>query len=207
MRNFPAKTPFIKLTTDPAEKILNITASQGATCALMTQSKAATTLMGGNSPFVKCWGYNENGALGAGDTVQHGLKPGTMGANLPRIDLALDDIVSLNAHWRFTCALSKSGRVKCWGVNPDGRLGLGDTKIRGALPSDMGKNLPDVELGLPAKAISTGSLSVHSCAILINNQIKCWGYGATGQLGYENDNNLGEMPGQMGDALPFVRFK
>lgn len=198
----PGKSPEISLTANQNEKILSVTAGDISTCALMTEKNAG----GLSKPFAKCWGFNGWGALGAGNKVHYGLDRGTMGAMLSRVNTALDDIVSLNAHIYHSCALSKSGRVKCWGDNSTGNLGLGDTLARGAAPSEMGAALPDVNLGLPAKAISSGS-SLHSCAILINNQIKCWGRGNEGQLGYENTDFLGTMPSDMGDALPFVRLK
>lgn len=195
----PGKSPFISLSSDPDDKIISLTSGYAATCSFLTAKTVA-------NPFFKCWGYNLNGALGTGDAIQHGLTPGTMGAKLPQIDLNLDEITSLNPHLAFTCALSKAGRVKCWGVNDIGELGLGDMRSRGKAPTEMGKNLPDVDLGLPVKAISSGALSSHSCAILINNGIKCWGDGGDGVLGYENEDTIGFESGQMGDALPFVRF-
>lgn len=198
----PGKSSFIKLTTDANEKILSLVAGSDYTCALM-KSLLPTT----QHSFVKCWGANREGTLGSGNAIDYGREPGSMGAALPRVNLALDDVVSLAPHRTFTCALSKSGRVKCWGKNDLGQLGLGDSRSRGKVSSDMGKDLADVDLGLPAKSVSTGSSSSHSCAILINNQMKCWGRGTEGQLGYENVANLGLMPNQMGDALPFVRIK
>jgi len=53
-------------------------------------------------------------------------------------------------------------------------LGLGDTENRGD-DDDMGDFLPAVSLGagLTATAIACGG--EHSCALLSNAQIKCWG--------------------------------
>ena len=73
------------------------------------------------------------------------------------------------------------------GENYNGQLGLGDTQIRGdetgyyddnndwIISNGMGDNLPAVSLGtgLTATAISCGTR--HSCALLSNAQIKCWG--------------------------------
>jgi len=46
-----------------------------------------------------------------------------------------------------TCARLNIGQVKCWGVNGSGQLGLGDTVGRGSKISDMGDNLPAIDLG------------------------------------------------------------
>lgn len=203
----PGKSPFLNLTVNPDEKIRGIANGYNISCAWMTNTKTAISPAGAKDPSVKCWGSNYVGSLGTGNAKSYGGTPGTMGANLPSLDLALDEIATLSPHTLFTCALSKSGHVKCWGSNQSGQLGLGDMQVRGLKPSEMGKDLPDVDLGLPAKAISIGASSSHSCAILINNQIKCWGRGSSGELGYENTSDLGTMSGQMGEALPFVRFK
>jgi alpha-tubulin suppressor-like RCC1 family protein len=72
----------------------------------------------------------------------------------------------------------------------------------------MGDILPAVELGSgrTAKAIAAGNQ--HTCAILDNASIKCWGANASGQLGLGDTNNRGadyeEGTYQMGDNLPSV---
>ena len=85
-------------------------------------------------------------------------------------------------------------------------LGIGDGKGRGYLPEHMGANLPEVDLSLPVKSLSVGSGSSHSCAIFINNQIKCWGQGYLGQLGYEDGASRGGSLREMGEYLPFVNL-
>ena len=61
------------------------------------------------------------------------------------------------------------------GDNYHGQLGLGDTEIRGDDDDEMGDFLPAVSLGtnLDATAIACGGK--HSCALLSNGQLKCWG--------------------------------
>jgi hypothetical protein len=50
--------------------------------------------------------------------------------------------------WRLhTCALPDNHRIKCRGYNDFGALGLGDTRNRGSIATDMGDNLPFVDLG------------------------------------------------------------
>ena len=44
------------------------------------------------------------------------------------------------------CALFGDRSVKCWGLNTNGELGLGDTVSRGGAPGTMGDQLPVVAL-------------------------------------------------------------
>jgi len=42
----------------------------------------------------------------------------------------------------------------------------------------------------------------HSCAILDDLSLKCWGHGAFGATGQGDSNHRGDGPGEMGDNLP-----
>ena len=69
----------------------------------------------------------------------------------------------------------------------------------------MGDNLPAVNLGTGrmAKAISAGGS--HTCAVLDDGFVKCWGRNE-GRLGIGYLNNRGDDPYEMGDKLPLVGF-
>ena len=54
--------------------------------------------------------------------------------------------VSLSAGGDHTCALLGDGRVKCWGSNYSGALGLGDQADRGDQQGEMGDALPALKL-------------------------------------------------------------
>lgn len=100
-----------------------------------------------------------------------------------------------------TCALSPlTGNVRCWGTGNDGRLGYGNTNTIGddEVPSTAG----DVDLGGDVIAIATGTFSGHTCALLTTGNVRCWGLGANGQLGYGNTNDIGddETPASAGDV-------
>ena len=73
----------------------------------------------------------------------------------------------------FTCGLTTQGGVRCWGSNPDGELGDGNTTNR-STPA-----LSDVLTGV--QAIATGYR--HTCALMSNGGVRCWGYNFYGQLG------------------------
>ena len=104
----------------------------------------------------------------------------------------------------YNCALFGISSLKCWGENTYGQLGLGDNSTRGDGSGEMGDNLSVVDLGTgrTAKAVTMGH--DHTCAILDNDSVKCWGRGRYGQLGYGNTNDLGDDSGEMGDNLPNI---
>jgi alpha-tubulin suppressor-like RCC1 family protein len=95
-----------------------------------------------NDGSVKCWGWNDFGSLGQGDTTHRGDQPNEMGDNLPAIDLGATAAASAIEVGGPVCALLSGGRLKCWGTNHVGGLGLGDTNHRGDNPGEMGDNLP-----------------------------------------------------------------
>ena len=68
----------------------------------------------------------------------------------------------------------------------------------------MGANLPTVDLGPghTAKAITTGN--AHTCAILDDDTLKCWGRNTESELGLGDTANRGDGPGEMGANLPTV---
>jgi alpha-tubulin suppressor-like RCC1 family protein len=147
---------------------------------------------------VRCWGNGAN--IGLGDTNTRGDGPGEMGDNLPTVDLGTGRtaaaITGGNGH---TCALLDNSHVKCWGANDYGQLGRGDLATRGDGPGEMGDNLPTVALGNGRTATAITAGSAHTCALLDNGQVKCWGYGA--RLGVGDTADRGDGPGEMGDAL------
>jgi cysteine-rich repeat protein len=156
---------------------------------------------------VKCWGGNFNGVLGAGDAANRGDNPGEMGSNLPVVDLGPGKIASvMAASWYHTCAALSDGSVKCWGNNSSGELGLGDVQTRGDGPSEMGNNLPSIDLGMGKTAAALTAGSSHTCARLNDGSVKCWGGNGFGTLGVGSQKNRGDDPGEMGDALPSVKL-
>ena len=171
--------------------------------AISTGTAASCALLDHGS--VKCWGYNIAGSIGLGDTNMRGNAPGEMGDNLSAVDLGTGRTATMvGAGGDHVCAILDDGSIKCWGAGVFGGLGLGSTSAHGDTPGTMGDNLLAVDLGTGrnAKAIAVGGS--HTCAILDNDSIKCWGDNGAGQLGLGDTNRRGDQPGEMGDALPAV---
>ena len=75
-----------------------------------------------------------------------------------------------------TCALLDDGSVSCWGDAGRGQTGNGGTSQQNSptLTSSFGT-------GRTAVAISSGY--EHTCAILDDGSVSCWGNGGNGRLG------------------------
>jgi cysteine-rich repeat protein len=123
---------------------------------------------------------------------------------------AVDDpVVAVTLGRVHACARTAAGGIKCWGGNSDGQLGLGDTRTREFF-SDLAANLPFVGLGGPALDVKAGAY--HTCARVqttpgADPTLRCWGFGAEGQLGLVDTlglNTVGDAPGEMGANLPPV---
>ncbi|HMQ24386.1 MAG TPA: hypothetical protein PKA98_00235 [Acidimicrobiales bacterium] len=170
----------------------SVTTGNDYTCALLD---------GGD---VKCWGDNADGRLGLGDTARRGDGPGEMGDALPVVELGTGRTgTAITAGANHTCAVLDAQTVKCWGRNLFGELGLGDTANRGD-GADMGDALPPVDFGAGRTATVMSAGFSHSCALLDDDTLKCWGFNGDGRLGLGDFNNRGDAPGEMGDALPAI---
>jgi hypothetical protein len=107
-----------------------------------------------------CWG-------GAGTTAASRPKPVGVKDLPPSTDIGVGE--------GYACALGRDGRVRCWGSNEGGRLGLPTSVAEQPTPTVV-PDLPDEILQL-----SVGHRS--SCAVQLSGAVWCWGAGAEGQLG------------------------
>ena len=156
---------------------------------------------------VKCWGANNRGQLGQGDTDNRGDGPNEMGDALPAINFGGGrTVVGIEANGDHSCARLDNNTVKCWGYNNAGQLGQGDTNNRGDAPSEMGDSLPVVDLGTGRTALGLAIGISHSCARLDDGSLKCWGSGLSGQLGQGDIVQRGDQAGEMGDNLDAVNL-
>jgi Regulator of chromosome condensation (RCC1) repeat/Putative metal-binding motif/Calcium-binding EGF domain len=146
---------------------------------------------------VKCWGYNAYGQLGLGDTRNRGPSPASMGDALPQLPLQ-GKVSTIAAGSDHTCALI-GGQVKCWGRNDRGQLGQSHTRNVGDEPGEL-EAVPPVDLGTGRTAVSI-DVGEHSCAVLDNGGVKCWGPNDQGELGQGDTQTRGATPGSLGDAL------
>jgi hypothetical protein len=103
----------------------------------------------------------------------------------------------------YTCVILGGsvggGKVRCWGHGWAGQLGYANTNDIGELETPGSVGPVDLGAGRTATAISAGSNGFHTCAILDDDTVRCWGWGASGQLGYADDETIGddETPGTL----------
>jgi alpha-tubulin suppressor-like RCC1 family protein len=100
-----------------------------------------------------------------------------------------------------TCALLDNNKVKCWGANWYGILGIGDGNTRGDGAGEMGDALPYVDLGTGRTAVAISVGHMAACALRDDGKLVCWGNSDFGTLGTHSTLPRGDGPGEMGDAL------
>ena len=114
----------------------NVCVGNGHTCVLS---------INGN---VKCFGKNNYGQLGYGDTITRGTTINDMGNNLPIVNLGNNFIVKKLYCGAYTnCVISINNTVKCWGFNAYGMAGVINNNIYaiGLNTYDMGNNLTELK--------------------------------------------------------------
>ncbi|CAM9212563.1 unnamed protein product [Sphacelaria rigidula] len=157
----------------------------------------------GSTP--KCWGANQWGQLGRGDTEDTGDEADEMGDSLIVVDMGTGETVSDFAlGGEFTCAILDSGSIKCFGYNTEGQLGQGNTSNVGDEADEMGDALLVVDLGTGVTVTEVTTGCQHSCALIDDGDVKCFGYNNYGQLGQGTTDNIGDDAGEMGDDLAVV---
>ena len=196
--------------------VQSVASGGGFTCALLDDGS------------VKCFGRNDTGGGSLGTLsivrtptprrrsfalpaipfplVGYGVAADQMGDSLAAVALGTGHhATAISAGTSTVCAILETGQTKCWGDNSYGELGLGDTKNRGALTTDMGDSLPFVNLNATSlQSVSVGNY--HACALLSDSSLKCWGDNRFGELGLGDTNARGVQAGQMGAALPAINY-
>ena len=98
------------------------------------------------------------------------------------------------------CALLDNASVKCWGYNGAGQLGIDNTTTMGDNTGEMAV-LPTVNLGTGRTATAIAAGNLHTCALIDNASVKCWGRNNHGQLGIDNTTTMGDNTGEMAVLL------
>ena len=176
------ETPASVDVIDVGDDVVQIAAGGAHTCALVEDGD------------VRCWGRGTEGALGYGNTdfIGDDEPPSQRGTVL------VGGIVTqISASLGATCALLEGGTVRCWGRMEGAALGYPGHGVVGddELPAEVG----DVDIGEDVVQVSVGAFQI--CALLDTGNVRCWGYGLWGNLGYGSVEPIGdgETPASAGD--------
>jgi len=127
----------------------------------------------------RCWGSNSDGQIGdSSNTDRH----------TPTVVGGLSNVTAIAAGAMHTCARLSDSSLRCWGNNSNRQLGDGNT----GNPKDQ--QSPVQVMGI-STAVGVACGDVHSCALLANGTVSCFGANADGQLGNGDPTGTGDDSG------------
>ena len=186
-----SSTQVSKTQVPSAYSILLLPSSKTATSIAVGSAFACVRLTDGTA---ECWGNNSGGQLGVGTTNIVGAFDSPAVAGIVQTPPnGVDSIIT--SQGSSTCAFYANGAgLHCWGDNSSGQLGYPDlTPNRGGTPQSIPANTSSVPLvdfggGLTPVSISMGA--AHTCAVLSDGELRCWGWNNKGQLGFGFSSSL-----------------
>lgn len=120
-------------------------------------------------------------AVSAGDVYCWGISTGGLlwnGAGSGKLPIKVTNFagpaVSVSAGDDHNCAVLQDGTIQCWGRNTYGQLGTGDR---------LSSSVPVTVTQLPGPAVGVAAGHGHTCALLEDGVVYCWGANWSGQLG------------------------
>ena len=119
---------------------------------------------------VKCWGKNEDGQLGDGQSC------GVLLCTKPvEVDGLPGVVATLAAGGEHSCVVTSEVGLKCWGRNNEGQLGDG---------TNVDRTTPVIVVGLSINVDDMALGGRHTCVVSAPlGGVKCWGKNDFGQLG------------------------
>jgi alpha-tubulin suppressor-like RCC1 family protein len=160
------------------QRAVAVAAGSSHTCALLEDGS------------VRCWGINTGGQLGIGRTDSVGDDEPVLRGTPVQLP---GRVVAIASGGNHTCAIRDVGTLHCWGYNRYGQLGIGSDVNLGDNEQVTGSGI-DLGPGRTAVAVTAGD--IHTCALLDDGALRCWGYGTSGQLGTGSISRIGD------DELP-----
>jgi len=165
-----------------------------------------------NNQSLKCWGTSEQGHLGYGDTKSRGGNANEMSDYLPLVNIGnTPDIAKIRTGGYNPCLSFIDDSMNCWGSgkggNFYGQLGIGHANDIGDQPGEMGEYLVETKVGTGRTIVEyDGGFRHHSCVILDDFRLKCFGIKNRLMLDYGDSLRRGDLANQMNGYLPSVNL-
>ncbi|MGL5828407.1 MAG: RCC1 domain-containing protein [Angustibacter sp.] len=142
--------PAVQVQAADYPQVQALSAGNGFSCALISGS-------------VSCWGVNNQGQLGDGTRTNRSTPVVVrgLGAGVRGISVGTD----------HACAVTAEQRIRCWGSNSSGQLGV---------PGTAAQVVPQ-SVPLPGAVRSLSAGQHYTCALTVD--VYCWGRNFGGQLG------------------------
>ena len=158
-------SPSVSMALDPDEpfKLASISSGRHHSCGVATDGT------------VWCWGLGTSGQMG-----DLGF---TSNTTPERVFGITGGVVAVTAGGAHSCSLGSTGLVGCWGSNVYGQLG--NSALQN--PTTFFRPVVQAIPGISASAISAGES--HTCALLTDTTVSCWGLNSSGQLGIDSNVN------------------
>lgn len=157
--------------------------------AIATSSAGSCALTQSGQAY--CWGSNYFGALGDGSPFDRTVPTLVAGGHTFTSIAAGGTLLGLDA---FACATTTAGAIWCWGYNGRGQLGNG-TQNQSTVPVRA-----TTPLGRVFNKVVAGGQ--HVCALAVEGDAWCWGWGVSGLLG-NGDSNGRLIPTAVSGGLQF----
>ena len=145
------------------------------TTAVMISAGGSTTCASLSDDSLKCWGKGNSGQIGNNATLLSNATP--VYTSLVPASLSVPGsftVGHLEIGSAHSCAISVLGDAWCWGDVADGRLGI---------TQELNVLIPTARASLGRTASEVAAGGAHTCALLTNGSVTCFGYNDTGQLG------------------------
>ena len=149
--------------------VVQLSLQGNSSCALLTDGTA------------KCWGWNLHGQLGGDPDRKQLLRP----EPVPGVS----DAVEIRLGGDHGCARLRDGTVRCWGGNSGGAIGDGSATSR---PEATDVVAP-VASGRLERVTGLAMGESHSCAMLGDGTVSCWGSNQQGQIAPADSSTLVQM--------------
>ncbi|MBN2191937.1 MAG: hypothetical protein JW751_03910 [Polyangiaceae bacterium] len=170
--NVPAGSDTTGLvTTDAGRTVSTLVVAGSHSCVVFTNGT------------LECWGENTNGVLGiAGnnDVADAAGEAPSIAGNVP---FSGDTVRSLAAGVYHHCVDLSAGGIRCWGQNYSAELGLSDITPRGNTEATLPNKLSDLQFGAGLTGTDVFVGDSHTCVLLSDGRVRCWGANSAGQLG------------------------